>query len=259
VFQHPALSKQLIFRGGTALHKLFIHPSRRYSEDIDLVQIKAGPIGPVFDALSEILEPFLGKPQRKQGPGVMTLTYRMNSEIPPVTPMKMKVEINSREHFSVLGINKKYFSVESPWFSGTCEISTLKLEELLATKLRALYQRRKGRDLFDSWLGLTIGGADARQIVNVFRHYMDIAGHHVSQKEFAANLAQKRQHSGFMADHSLTARPETNTTRLIYHIERILPKSIFHKNYPENPNTLGKHLRKAWIDAGLLIYPPVEG
>lgn len=200
VFQHPVLSKQFIFRGGTALHKLFFHPPRRYSEDIDLVQTEAGPIGPIFDALNEILEPLLGKPQRKQGPGVMTLTYRMNSEIPPVTPMKIKIEINSREHFSVLGINRKSFSVESPWFSGTCEISTLKLEELLATKLRALYQRRKGRDLFDLWLGLTIGGADSMQIVNVFWHYLENDGHKVSRKDFAANLARKRQHPGFMAD-----------------------------------------------------------
>lgn len=41
--------------------------------------------------------------------------------------------------------------------------------------------------------------------------------------------------------------------RKTYHIERILPKSIFHKNYPENPKTFGEHLRKARIDAGLLI------
>jgi predicted nucleotidyltransferase component of viral defense system len=210
VFQHPVLSKQLIFRGGTALHKLFFHPPRRYSEDIDLVQIKAVPIGPVFDALNEMLEPLLGKPQRKQGPGVMTLTYRMNSEIPPVTPMKMKVEINSREHFSVLGINRKAFSVESPWFSGACEISTLKLEELLATKLHALCQRRKGRDLFDLWLGLTVGNADAGQVVNVFRHYMEAARHHVSQKNFAANLAQKRRHAGFMADISALLPVDTD-------------------------------------------------
>ena len=41
--------------------------------------------------------------------------------------------------------------------------------------------------------------------------------------------------------------------RNTYHLERILPKSVFCKDYPENPKTFGEHLRKARIDAGLLI------
>lgn len=51
----------------------------------------------------------------------------------------------------------------------------------------------------------------------------------------------------------LTAGPTSDTTRLIYHIEVPVPKSVFCKNYPENPRTFGEHLRKARIDAGLLI------
>jgi len=41
--------------------------------------------------------------------------------------------------------------------------------------------------------------------------------------------------------------------RKTYHIERILSKSVFRKDYPENPKTFGEHLRKARIDARLLI------
>ncbi|MDO9542275.1 MAG: nucleotidyl transferase AbiEii/AbiGii toxin family protein [Kiritimatiellia bacterium] len=200
IFQHPLLCKHLIFRGGTALHKLFFRSARRYSEDIDLVQIEVGPIGPVFDALRETLAPLLGKLQRKQGPGVVTLTARMISEIPPVTPMKLKVEINTREHFTVLGIRKKSFVIESPWFTGLCEIPTFTLEELLASKLRALYQRRKGRDLFDLWLGLTEGKADPRQIVDIFWRYMKNDRRRISREEFVQNLAKKRLHPAFRTD-----------------------------------------------------------
>jgi hypothetical protein len=39
IFSNPLLSKSLAFRGGTALHKLFIKPAARYSGDIDLVQV----------------------------------------------------------------------------------------------------------------------------------------------------------------------------------------------------------------------------
>jgi predicted nucleotidyltransferase component of viral defense system len=200
LFQHPVLSQRLVFRGGTALHKLFFSFPRRYSEDIDLVQIEAGPIGPIFDGLRSTLEPLLGEPHRKQGPGVVTLTYRMDSEIPPVIPLKLKVEINSREHFAVLGVQHKSFSLESPWITATCDVATFCLEELLGTKMRALYQRRKGRDLFDLWLGLTEGGADPHGIVECFRQYMTHGGQAVSRREFELNLAAKREHPGFSAD-----------------------------------------------------------
>ena len=112
IFRHPVLSKLLVFRGGTALHKLYFQPPRRYSEDVDMVQIEAGPVGPIFDALRDALTPYLGKPQRKQGPGVVTLTYRISSEMPPVLQLKLKVEINSREHFAALGVRRQAFAVD---------------------------------------------------------------------------------------------------------------------------------------------------
>ncbi len=65
IFSDPLLSDHLVFRGGTALHKLHLPPASRYSEDIDLVQIKSGPIGPIFDRLRKIFEPLLGKTGRE--------------------------------------------------------------------------------------------------------------------------------------------------------------------------------------------------
>lgn len=44
IFCDEFLASQLSFRGGTALHKLYLSPQPRYSEDIDLVQINPGPI-----------------------------------------------------------------------------------------------------------------------------------------------------------------------------------------------------------------------
>jgi len=38
IFSDSELKEQLAFRGGTALHKLFLKPQARYSEDIDLNQ-----------------------------------------------------------------------------------------------------------------------------------------------------------------------------------------------------------------------------
>ena len=200
IFTHPMLAEHLAFRGGTALHKIFMLPSARYSEDIDLVQVVGGPIGPVFDALHEKLTPWLGKPQRKQGPGVVNLTYRVQSEDSPSVTLRLKVEINSREHFTVLGVQKIPFAVNSRWFEGKCEISTYQLEELLGTKMRALYQRRKGRDLFDLWLGLTKGKADPETIVKCFKHYMEASGLRVSAKEYRMNMEAKVNLPEFRSD-----------------------------------------------------------
>ena len=104
LFSDAVLSAHLAFRGGTALHKLCLAPAWRYSEDIDLVQIVGGPIGPIFDALHTTMDPLCGEPRRKQGPGVVTLTYRMPGTGPLSPTLRLKVEINSREHFTVLGL-----------------------------------------------------------------------------------------------------------------------------------------------------------
>lgn len=46
LFTSPALAGKVAFRGGTAIHTLLFKQPLRYSEDIDLVQTQAEPIGP---------------------------------------------------------------------------------------------------------------------------------------------------------------------------------------------------------------------
>src|SRR4051812_3386436 len=136
------LKERLAFRGGTALHKLHLSPQVRYSEDIDLVQITAEPFGPLIDKLRVRLE-WLGKPTILQKKHNNKMIYRFTSE--DEIPLKLKVETNCREHFTVLGIQEAAMKVESSWFSGQAKIPTYDIHELLGTELRALYQRKKGR------------------------------------------------------------------------------------------------------------------
>jgi predicted nucleotidyltransferase component of viral defense system len=182
------------------LHKLYLQPPSRYSEDIDLVQISPAPAGPLIKGVHETLNPFLGEPHLKQAHRSVTLTYRVESEIPPVQSLKLKIEVNTREHFSMYGLTDFPFEIQSQWFSGKCSIKTYLLNELLGTKLRALYRRRKGRDLYDIWLGLTKGKADPAQIVESFKKYMNEEGHRVSQKDYRANLANKMEREDFLSD-----------------------------------------------------------
>jgi predicted nucleotidyltransferase component of viral defense system len=207
LFADDSLTGRIALRGGTSLHKLFLHPPHRYSEDIDLVQIEAGPIGSVIDAVRGKLDPWLGKPIRERGPGTVTLKYRFESEIPPVRPMRLKIEINTREHFVLLGLNQLEFAVTNPWFTGECQIATFQIDELLATKLRALYQRRKGRDLFDLWLCLERGLLDPERLVGCFLEYMVREGHTLTRAQFEQNLHEKESDKAFLSDIRPLLRP----------------------------------------------------
>ena len=141
IFSDPFLADALAFRGGTALYKLYLRPPARYSEDIDLIQVEPGPAGTLMDRLRSALDPWLGPAQWKQSRGRVTFGYRFWSEDVPAMRLRLKVEINTREHFAVLGITKRAFRVDSRWYTGTTDIATFELDELLATKLRALFER----------------------------------------------------------------------------------------------------------------------
>jgi len=200
IFQKPELAEQVALRGGTSLSKLFIRPACRYSEDIDLVQTQAGPAGPLIDAIRQTLDPWLGKPSRARADGGFSMIYRFDSEIAPVRPLRLKIEVNTREHFTVLGVQTVEMKVTNPWFSGIAPINTYRLDELMGTKLRALYQRRKGRDLFDLWLCLSRKLIDPQRTVHCFLRYMTHESHPISRAQFEQNLHDKQTDAAFMED-----------------------------------------------------------
>ena len=206
IFRVPELADALAFRGGTALHKLHLAPGARYSEDIDLVQTRPEPIGPTFDRVRAALDPWLGAPKRDLKEGRVNLVYRFTSEGPLARPLRVKFEINSREHFCLLGWERRPFAVDSEWFTGEAALTTFALDELMGTKLRALYQRKKGRDLFDLDHALN-AGADPDRLVDVFRHYMAEGGHHVTRALFEQNLHAKRRQDVFRHDMAPLLRP----------------------------------------------------
>lgn len=200
LFQNADISETLAFRGGTALHKLFFSEPGRYSEDIDLVQKSAAPSGPMMRAIRVSLDPWLGTPQADTGPRGTTLTYHFEATIKPTQRMRLKVEVNTTEHFRVLKELRRSFSVKNPWFSGTADLPTYQLEELLGTKMRALYQRKKSRDLYDFWLAFGTHAIDDPSVVACFERYMDEDGMSVSRAQYEKNLADKLRSPGFLRD-----------------------------------------------------------
>ena len=229
IYTDPLLAECLAFRGGTALHKLFIQPSGRYSEDIDLVQVKEGSIGSILETLRKKLNPWLGEPKWKLKEGRAIFVYRFDSESHPVTPMRVKIEINTREHFTVLGLSHKFFETKSLWFSSQAMLTTYSLEELLGTKLRALYQRKKGRDLFDLIMALEkFPSLKISDLIHCFENYMSFTDKKVSRAEFEKNLAEKLDDVAFLGD-----------------IKPLLPSTAYA---PYDPLISGQYLQQKIID-----------
>jgi predicted nucleotidyltransferase component of viral defense system len=197
LFSDDFIKERLAFRGGTALHKLFLAPAARYSEDIDLVQVKAEPFGAIIDKIREQLS-FLGKPKIKQKEHNNTIVYSIQSE--DDVPIKLKIEVNTREHFSVYGLQNIQVKLNSEWDNGESLVPTYSLDELLATKLRALYQRKKGRDLFDLWYAINNAEVNTVKVIEAFKYYMKEEGNDVTQKEFIENMEKKIEDADFRGD-----------------------------------------------------------
>lgn len=201
IFSDDFLRENLAFRGGTALHKLYLNPAIRYSEDIDLVQIKPGPIKPIMERIDEVVTFFEEKRTTQiRGHGAKAL-YRFTSEYEEIR-MRLKLEINCKEHFNVLDWFDFPFEIESEWFSGKTEIKTYNINELLGTKLRALYQRSKGRDLFDLDYSRQKVELDYEQIIICFKKYTTFATgkRPPSKKEFLLNIEGKENNADFAGD-----------------------------------------------------------
>jgi predicted nucleotidyltransferase component of viral defense system len=200
LFNDPFLSKELRFRGGTALNKLHFQKPLRYSEDIDLVRTTAGGIGPILDRVREILAPWLGNPRFDQSDVAPKFRFRTESEDRSGL-IRLKVEINTRERDAYDPGVTFPFKVDNPWFSGAANISTFSNEELLATKLRALLQRNKGRDLLDLSHSLeTFEKLNTKRLVELFGRYLDLSGQAISRAQAEQRMFEKLERPDFLAD-----------------------------------------------------------
>lgn len=202
LFGDPFLSEQLRFRGGTALNKLHFPKPLRYSEDIDLTRTKAGGIGHVLDRVRQILEPWMGHAQFAQSKVAPKLYFSMQAEDQPSgPPIRVKVEINTRERTAYDEARAISLAVNNPWFTGKADIQTFSKEEMLATKLRALLQREKGRDLVDlSHSHAVFGDLDHARVVDIFDKYLEASKQAISRAQAEERMFAKLDDRAFLAD-----------------------------------------------------------
>jgi Nucleotidyl transferase AbiEii toxin, Type IV TA system len=90
------------------------------------------------------------------------------------------------------------------------EVATFSREEMLATRLRALLQRNKGRDLFGLAHALDVfEGLNRVRVVECFGQYLQRSEVRISRAEAEQRMFAKLSNPGFLADmRPLLAAPE---------------------------------------------------
>ena len=239
LFSDPFLNEQLRFRGGTALNKLHFPAPFRYSEDIDLVRTTHGPIGPVLNGIRDILQPWLGDARFKQSRISPKLLFRMEAQDSSIsTPLILKIEINTTEVEAYGGSRHISYEVENSWFNGAAMIHTYSREEILATKLRALLQREKGRDLFDLAHALEVfDKLDVGRIIEFFINYTEKSGVSISRAEAEKRMFAKTDNPDLMND-IIRMVPESYVQLLTDETLRSVFLKVFHgfiEKIPGNP------------------------
>jgi len=201
IFSDDMLRDAVRLRGGTALNKLHFPKPMRYSEDIDLVRTSGGPIGPILDRLRVVLEPWLGRARFDQSPVAPKFRFRVDAEDGSGVPIRLKVEINTRETQAFDGPASLPLKIDNPWFSGEASISTFSREEMLAAKLRALLQRDQGRDLYDLAHALEVfQNLDIARLVEMFGRYLAVSGHAISRAQAQERMFAKLASPRFLLD-----------------------------------------------------------
>ncbi len=216
IFKDEFLKTQVAMRGGTLLHKVHLAPASRYSEDIDLVVIGDRPKEHIEKAINRVLAHTLGSPKKSiwrfvklavrnivRPSEILQQTYSVPSLTDPQgAPLEIVVEANVSERTPHRPIVQLPFSYPFRGESVSVRITGYDIHEMLGTKMRAMFQRRRGRDLFDLYWALQYSqiAIVPSEIIDSFLHYMAQENTNAERAELIELLRGHLRDSGFLND-----------------------------------------------------------
>ena len=163
----------LLFKGGTALSKLYFPETWRYSEDLDF-----GVEGDYRGSEAELRD-VLEDATRVSGIDFEVTKHRkLQEEAYPTHYVGIDIQYNAvldhknttsldvmiDEYVAFPSVNHRHSYEDVPEF----ELTTYSLEEIFAEKLRALYQRSQARDYYDLYRMITEADVDDSVILPAF-------------------------------------------------------------------------------------------
>ncbi|HUI61803.1 MAG TPA: nucleotidyl transferase AbiEii/AbiGii toxin family protein [Steroidobacteraceae bacterium] len=122
---------------------------------------------------------------------ILRCIYKIPSVSETGRELTLEVETNVTERLPKRELQRLPFEVEFRGQRLQSALVSYNINEMLATKMRALFQRRRGRDLFDLYWALTaeaVEPVDVADVMDAFQHYMRSEDTRVPRTEFIAHL-----------------------------------------------------------------------
>ena len=161
-----------VFKGGTALHKLYLN--KRFSVDLDFTALKMHT-----DKLKSIIEDSTIKSKIKDINDIGSSTRITLGYVSVLKyPNRIFLDLSKREKPVLPPVRKIIHS----FFFKKFEVLTFQLEELLAEKLRALMQRKKPRDYLDVYYLIEYGKVDFKKAIKIAKEKLSSFRENFQQK-----------------------------------------------------------------------------
>lgn len=161
-------SREVFFKGGTALHLIYKAP--RFSEDLDFT-VELGKkrfldfIKRVFQKASKEIDVDF-----KERRTIIGRRFLLTAH-PSILPYKTFVNLDFSFREKVLEPHKSIIETDYPILF-TSYVYHLSKEEIFAEKIRAVLTREKGRDIYDLWFLLNRGvSVDSKLIKEKLKYY----------------------------------------------------------------------------------------
>ena len=168
---NSSLSNSLLFKGGTALSKIYFPFNWRISEDLDFTLSENSIMEDMPDKLSDELPRIVEdlsdglvldfKEEPYINPGFSRVRVQFNG---PISKNTVKIEFTKENFigdFELVTVSQTYDYPEYNALSYT-------LENIFSEKLRSLIERTKIRDYYDSWRLLEVTAIDLENAKSLF-------------------------------------------------------------------------------------------
>jgi len=159
--------KQLVFKGGTCLHKF--HKLDRFSEDIDFSAVEHIDVTSLVNSLILDFERFGIKSAihtKKEQYNSILATLRIEGPLyagRATTYANLGIDINMKSQVS---LEPEFLSYKSIYPEITAVSSLcMKKEEIFAEKIRALMTRKRARDLFDLYFLIESNALCSKELI----------------------------------------------------------------------------------------------
>ena len=207
LYRDDFLSERLCMKGGTAINKLYLGETSRLSVDLDFNHV--GPKEEVLKERRDVRERIVELLTKQDDSYVIhserryeqtRIKVRYKTVAGPIR--SFKIEISHVERFPIVSLVKK--QVKTP--EGLADVITYTLEELTATKLRALLERFKGRDIYDLYF-ISQLKPDPTVTRKMFLYYFYRARKVFNPKVHYKNLTKRYESGNYTDDVSAFIKP----------------------------------------------------